>query len=297
MTNSGCCDNPYFLSDFWAKGATEIQAAAGIRSNLMEYSGWINAMETKRMVLILTLVLTLAVGAASKPLMAADGSGVDHSLYGGLLKKYVRNGQVDYGGIQSEEAALDRYLDLLQSVDIKSLSTDEQFAFYTNAYNAWTIKLILTKYPDISSIKSLGIFNTGPWKKKVVRLKSQTVSLDYIEHDILRPLFKDPRVHFAINCAAKSCPPLRSEPYDGDKLDQQLDESTRAFINNPDNYRLEGQNLYISRIFKWFAEDFKDDPLRFFRKYATGEFKRNLDANSANIQIKYLDYDWSLNGE
>ena len=254
-------------------------------------------MEIKRIVLSLTLIMMLVAGAANRQLMASAGSGVDHSLYGGLLKKYVQNGQVDYAGIQSERAALDQYLDLLQRVDIKSLSTDEQFAFYANAYNAWTIKLILTKYPDISSIKSLGIFNTGPWKKKVVRLKGQTVSLDHIEHEILRPRFKDPRVHFAINCAAKSCPPLSSEPYSGDKLDRQLDDSTRAFINNPDSYRLEGQNLYISRIFKWFAEDFNEDPLSFFRKYATGEFKRNLDTNSAKIQIKYLDYDWSLNGK
>ena len=254
-------------------------------------------MNTKRIVLSLALVLTFAVGIANVQLMASAGSGVDHSLYGELLKKYVKNGQVDYAGFQSEEATLDQYLNLLHSVDIKSLSDNEQLAFYANVYNAWTIKLILTKYPDITSIKSLGIFNTGPWKKKVVRLKGQTVSLDHIEHDILRPRFKDPRVHFAINCAAISCPPLHSEPYAGDKLDQQLDDSTRTFINNPNSYRLENQNLYVSRIFKWFSEDFNEDALSFFRKYATGEFKRNLDANSANIQVKYLEYDWSLNGK
>jgi hypothetical protein len=254
-------------------------------------------MNTKRVILSLALALVFAVGVADVQLIASAGSSVDHSLYGDLLKKYVKkNGQVDYAGFKSEEATLDQYLDLLHSVDIKSLSDNEQFAFYANVYNAWTIKLILTKYPDISSIKSLGIFNTGPWKKKVVRLKGQTISLDHIEHDILRPRFKDPRVHFAINCAAKSCPPLRSEPYTGDRLDQQLDDSTRAFINNSNSYRLEGQNLYVSRIFKWFSEDFNEDALSFFRKYATGEFKRNLDTNSVKIRVKYLEYDWSLNG-
>ncbi len=254
-------------------------------------------MNTKRVVLSLALSLVFAAGTVNVQIMAASGAGVDHSLYEGLLKKYVKNGQVDYAGFQSEEASLDQYLDLLQRVDIMSLSNKEQFAFYTNAYNAWTIKLILTKYPNISSIKSLGIFNTGPWKKKVVRLKGQTVSLDHIEHEILRPRFKDPRVHFAINCAAKSCPPLRSEPFTGARLDQQLDDATRSFINNPSSYRLEGQNLYVSRIFKWFSEDFNDDALSFFRQYATGELKGKLNKGSAKIDVKYLKYDWSLNGK
>ena len=258
---------------------------------------WRNAMNTKRMVLSLALSLVFAAGTADMQIMASPTAGVDHSLYEGLLNKYVKNGQVDYAGFQSAEAFLDQYLDLLHSVDIKSLSNKEQFAFYANAYNAWTIKLILTKYPDISSIKSLGIFNSGPWKKKVVRLKGQTVSLDHIEHEILRPRFKDPRVHFAINCAAKSCPPLRSEPFYGDRLDQQLDDATRSFINNPNSYRLEGHTLYVSRIFKWFSEDFNDDALSFFRMYATGELKRNLNTGSAKIQVKYLKYDWSLNGK
>jgi hypothetical protein len=264
-----------------------------------------DAMKTKQIFLRLALVLLFAVGAMNMQPLAATGAGVDHRLYGDLLKKYVKNGQVDYSGFKSEEVVLDQYLDQLNDVDIQSLSHNEQFAFYANAYNAWTIKLILSKYPDISSIKSLGIFNTGPWKKKVVRLKKkkvvrlkgQTVSLDHIEHDILRPRFKDPRVHFAINCAAKSCPPLRSEPYTGVRLDQQLDDATRSFINNPNNYRLEGHNLYISRIFKWFAEDFNHDAFNFYRQYATGELKKNLDVDSAKIRVKYLEYDWSLNGK
>jgi hypothetical protein len=248
-------------------------------------------------VVYFSLVLVFVVGITNVQPVKSAGSGVDHSLYGGLLKKYVKTGRVDYAGFKSDESTLDQYLDLLRSVDIESLSKNEQFAFYANAYNAWTIKLILSEYPGISSIKSLGIFNTGPWKKKVVRLKGQTVSLDHIEHEILRPRFKDPRVHFAINCAAKSCPPLSSEPFTGDRLDQQLDDATRSFINNPKNYRLVGQNLYVSRIFKWFSEDFNDDALSFFRKYATGELKRNLNTGSAKINVKYLKYDWSLNGK
>jgi hypothetical protein len=241
------------------------------------------------------LIAMIAVGAADVAATARDGAGVDHSLFGELLQKYVTNGLVDYAGFQSEEAKLDRYLALLESVDIKMLSRDDQFAFYANAYNAWTIKLILGKYPQIESIKSLGVFNTGPWKKNVVRLKSETVSLDHVEHDILRPRFKDPRVHFAINCAAKSCPPLRSEAYRGETLDQQLDDSTRSFINDSNRYRLEGNTLYVSRIFKWFSEDFSDGALAFFQEYAEGELKEKL-VKSENINVKYLKYDWSLNG-
>jgi hypothetical protein len=245
----------------------------------------------------ITLAFLITVVIAETRLPASTGSSVDHSLYGDLLAKYVQNGRVNYAGFQSEEPQLDRYLKLLQGIDPKTLARDEQFAFYANAYNAWTIKLILTKYPDISSVKALGVFNTGPWKKKVVKLKGETVSLDHIEHNILRPRFKDPRVHFAINCAAKSCPPLRSEPFLGEKLNQQLDDSTRSFINDPRSYRLDGHNFWVSRIFKWFSEDFNEDPLAFFLQYADGGLKKNLETTSAKINVKFLEYDWSLNGE
>lgn len=254
-------------------------------------------MKIKQLLSTAALAVLITAVVVDIQLLASTGSSVSHSLFGDLLQKYVAHGKVNYAGFQSEEAKLDQYLDLLQNVDPKALSRKEQFAFYTNAYNAWTIKLILTKYPGVDSIRELGIFNTGPWKKKVVRLSGETVSLDHIEHDILRPRFKDPRVHFAINCAAKSCPPLRSEPYLAEKLDQQLDDSTRSFINNPKSYRLAGRSLHVSRIFKWFSEDFNEDALGFFLKYADAELKKNLETKPEKINIKYLAYDWSLNGE
>ncbi len=252
-------------------------------------------METKRIFLNAVLIVMVVAAGNFAMMSAAAKTGVDHSAFSELLQRYVKNGKVDYAGFQSEETKLDQYLDSLARVDINMLSRDEQFAFYANAYNAWTVKLILSKYPQIESIKSLGIFNTGPWKKKVVRLKGEKVSLDHIEHDILRPRFKDPRVHFVINCAAKSCPPLRSEAYRGDILNQQLDDSTRSFINDPKSYRLEGNDLYVSRIFKWFSEDFSDGALGFFQQYAKGELKEKL-SKSGKINVKYLEYDWSLNG-
>lgn len=228
---------------------------------------------------------------------ASAVQGVNHSLYAGLLKNYVKDGVVNYQGFKNEESVLDKYLKVLEEVDSKILSRNEQFAFYINAYNSSTIKLILSDYPGIKSIKELGSLFKSPWKKKICRIDGTALTLDNIEHDILRPRSKDPRVHFAINCAAKSCPPLRSEPYRGGDLEQQLDEMTRAFINDLENNRLEDHTLYVSSIFKWFAEDFNKDIIGFFLKYAKGDLKRQLEARRGKIKVKYLDYDWSLNGK
>jgi hypothetical protein len=230
-------------------------------------------------------------------LSAATDIVVDNKIYGELLEKYVRNGKVNYAGFKAEEAKLDRYLKILENVNIAKLSRDEQFAFYVNTYNAWTIKLILSGYPGITSIKDLGSLLKSPWKKEIVRIDGKVISLDDVEHNILRPRYQDPRVHFAINCAAKSCPPLQTEPFEGDILDRQLNEATRSFINDPKSYKLEEDKLHVSRIFKWFSEDFKDDILGFFLKYASGDLKKNLEAKADRIQVKYLKYDWSLNGK
>jgi hypothetical protein len=222
---------------------------------------------------------------------------VDHSIYADLLNKYVKDGVVDYQGFKNEETKLDQYLTVLENIDTENLSRDEQFAFYTNAYNAWTIKLILSGYPGVKSIKDLGSVFKSPWKKKLARIDGKVITLDDIEHNILRPRFKDPRVHFAVNCASKGCPPLRSEPYRGSVLDQQLDEMTETFLNAPSRNRLEGRTLYVSRIFKWFSEDFNEDVVGFFLKYAKADLKEQLEANKDKIKVKYLDYDWSLNGK
>ena len=244
---------------------------------------------------IALLWLVFLAGAVLRPSSAVAGAVVDHALYAQLLNSYVHEGQVNYDGFKRDESKLDQYLEMLATIDPQDLTADERFAFYANAYNAWTIKVILSKYPKISSIKELGLFNTGPWRKKLVRLDGRVLSLDNIEHDILRPQFKDPRVHFAINCAAYSCPPLRSEPYVGSRLDDQLDEATRAFINHPDRTYLDGDSLYVSKIFKWFAEDFNDDPTTFVLRYAQGRFKSELSARGDGVKVKYLSYDWSLN--
>lgn len=242
------------------------------------------------------------VTALALLLMASFSSGswaeektVDHSLYGELLGKYVKDGVVNYKDFKTEEHKLDQYLNLLDKTNPEELPRNEQFALYANAYNAYTIKLILQNYP-VKSIKDTGSLLRSPWKKKFVKIGGKTMTLDDVEHNILRPRFKDARVHFAINCAAKDCPPLISEPYQGDILDEQLEDSTRAFLNNPKKNYLEGNTLWVTRIFKWFGGDFNKDPLTFVLKFAEGEFKKQLEAKKDQIKVKYLDYDWSLNG-
>lgn len=221
-------------------------------------------------------------------------------LYSELLSQYVGDGRVDYGALKKKEAQLDTYLEYLAATDPTQMAEKDRFAFYINAYNAYTIKLILKNFEDgqpPASIKDIGSFFSKPWSIKFVKIGGKTYTLDNIEHDILRPTFKDARVHFAVNCASKSCPPLLSEPYSGAKLDQQLDSSTRAFINNHQENRLEGATLYVSAIFKWFKEDFQKNPIAFVEKYAQGNLKKELAAQKGRIQVKYLDYDWSLNGK
>jgi hypothetical protein len=223
---------------------------------------------------------------------------VDNSLYASLLSKYVKDGVVDYQGFQDEEGRLDAYLKVLEGTDTSKLSRDEQLAFYINAYNATTIKLILSSYPGIKSIWDLGgRFFNKPFDKKVVRIEGKTISLDDLEHGIIRPRFKEPRVHFAVNCASKSCPPLISEPYQGSTLDEQLTAATRAFLNDREKNYLDGKKLYVSKIFKWFKKDFNDDVVGFFVQFADEELKGKLVEDRDKVKVKHLDYDWSLNGK
>ncbi|MDY6839317.1 MAG: DUF547 domain-containing protein [Thermodesulfobacteriota bacterium] len=245
------------------------------------------------------LFLFSLVFCSTIPPVGWSMEGVDQSLYKDLLAKYVKEGVVDYRGFKEEEEKLDQYLKVLEKTDTTRLTAKQQLAFYINAYNAWTIKLILSAYPGVESIWDLGsrIFKwKSPFRKEIVRIEGKTMSLDDLEHGIIRPRFKDPRIHFAVNCASKSCPPLLSEPYRGSGLDRQLNQSVRAFLNDPKENRLEGETLHVSKIFKWFAEDFNDGVVGFFLEYAEGTFKERIQASRERLKVKYLDYDWGLNG-
>ena len=246
-----------------------------------------------KMIIIATTIMMAGVWGAGEGLHAAQ---VDNALFASLLSRHVKNGVVDYKGFQDDEAVLDQYLDVLAAVDTQRLTKDERFAFYVNAYNAWTIKLILSRYPDLGSIKDLGTFFSSPWKKKIARIDGGLLTLDQIEHDMLRKRFKDPRVHFAVNCASKSCPPLQETPFTGQRLNEQLDRAAAAFINAPGFNRLDGETLWVSKIFDWFAEDFNGDVVGYFINYAEGPLRHQLEKNNGRVTVRYLDYDWSLNG-
>ena len=240
----------------------------------------------------LVTILFILLGTALPSLGAEQ---VDHSLYGDLLASHVRDGLVDYQGLKQDEARLDSYLDLLARVDPGVLDREERFAFYINLYNAWTLKLILMHWPAIESIKDAGSLFSSPWSKDLVRLKGELVTLDHIEHDILRPEFQDYRVHAAVNCSAMSCPPLLPVPFEGDRLEEQLEQAFTAFVNNPNLNRVEHNELRVSKIFSWFEEDFTPDVVSVVRQYAGPELSAALDELGEDPDLGHLGYDWSLN--
>ena len=228
------------------------------------------------------------------PCAAAE---VDYAIYGELLANHVQQGVVDYRGLKKDEGGLDAALKDMAELDLSDLSTNQFKALCINAYNAWTIKLILMHYPGISSIKQIGGVFSGPWKQKIVHLGGKVLSLGELEHDILRPKFKDPRIHFAINCASRGCPPLLNRPYRGKNLDRTLDEVTAAFINAPRRTVVKSGKLYLSKIMDWFSRDFNDDQVGFVLHYADPGLQRRIQSLGGHIEIDFLDYDWSLNGK
>lgn len=231
------------------------------------------------------------------PCAALAAPAPDHQPWSDLLAIHVKEGRVDYQGFKKDEARLDAYLQILDQSRPLELARADRLAYYINAYNAWTVKLILLHFKDgkpVDSIKDIGGVFSSPWSQKICRIGGEVLSLDTIEHDIIRPEFKDPRVHFAVNCASKSCPPLLDTAYTGERLEQQLDERAKGFINDSRFNYLEGDSLFVSNIFSWFDKDFGDIP-QFIQRYAGVGLKAQLQKKGSNIKVKYLDYDWSLN--
>lgn len=253
------------------------------------------------------LPLAFVLAATTWATTHAAAAEVDHSAWNSLLKTYVKPGadglnRVNYVAFKkSGHAALKTYLNGLQSVDPNGLAPAEQFAFYVNLYNAKTIDIVLDHYP-VKSIKDISLggrllasFTGGPWKAKVVKVNGTELSLDGIEHGILRPRFKDPRVHYAVNCASVGCPNLSTEAYTGAKLDAQLDASARSYVNSPRGFRFDGQTLVASSIYKWFKDDFGGSDqaiLGHALKYAEPGLAAKLKTAQS---INRFEYDWSLN--
>lgn len=220
-----------------------------------------------------------------------------HEIFDELLNKYVsKDGKVDYKGFIKEEKKLQEYLDLLSNnaPDRKKWSKDEQLAYWINAYNAFTIKLIADNYP-VESIKDLNPTLNVPmvntvWTKKFFKIGGEDTSLDDIEHKIIRKEFDEPRIHFAVNCASKSCPPLLNEAFKAEKLESQLEKAAKDFINNPKYNKISADKIEISQIFSWFKGDFtkKGSLIDYLNKYSKVKIK-------PNAKVSNVKYDWSLN--
>lgn len=227
---------------------------------------------------------------------AADSAKVSHAIWDKLLRKHVnKEGFVDYKGIIKDSTEFNKYLGILSAArpDSKNWSKEEKMAFWINAYNAFTVKLIVDNYP-VSSIKDIKrgiVFVNTVWDIKFIKIGGETYDLNNIEHGILRTKYKDARIHAAVNCASYSCPRLRNEAYTADKLDAQLSDAMHSFINDPARNKVTAQKAELSEIFKWFSGDFTRDggSIRgFINKYADQKL-------SANGKITHLDYDWRLN--
>jgi len=232
---------------------------------------------------------------------------VDHRTWDALLGKYLVRSDPSgvnlfhYGAVTSlDRTALEMYLDELQAVKVSALSRPEQIAYWINLYNALTVNTVLEHYP-VNSIRDIdispGLFSNGPWGAKLLNIESEEISLNDIEHRILRPIWRDPRIHFAVNCAALGCPNLQDRAYVPEKLDQMLNDSAIRFINHPRGANIdETGRLTLSSIYKWFGEDFGDDLdeiLEHIRGYASDELKERIPTDG-KIKVKYR-YDWSLN--
>ena len=238
-----------------------------------------------------------------------------HKNWDDLLTRFVNlsadgtASRVDYEGFAKSRPKLAAYLDDLASVskvDFDRWSVAEQLAFLINAYNAWTVELILEHYPGIESIRGIGFLPGTAWRLRIVELFGREISLDNLEHDMIRgwDRFHEPRIHFAVNCAAVGCPALSDRAYSGATLNDQLDRNVRQFLKDRSrNYAIRG-DLYVSPIFRWYREDFQngwggyESLSAFLAEY--GEALGLSDVQraalmSGRIRIRFSRYDWSLN--
>lgn len=245
----------------------------------------------------ITFLLIVLLGCSNVAVTQGDGDPISHEVWDSLLKKYVtKEGFVDYEGIQNEKATFDSYLRLLEAnpPNKETWSDEEQMAYWINAYNAYTVDLILKYYP-VESIKDIGSsiqvpFVNTPWDVKFIKIAGEEYDLNNLEHGILRKDFEEPRIHFAVNCASFSCPELRAEAYTGEKLDQQLDEQARIFVNDTRKNHITVDKAELSKIFSWYSGDFNNDMSveEFVNQYTDVKITESTD-------VDYMDYNWELN--
>jgi hypothetical protein len=237
-----------------------------------------------------------------------------HAAWNELLKKHVvpisegNASQVNYAGLAADRAQLQAYLASVAGVsrsEYDGFSSPQKLAFLINAYNAYTVEFILTRYPDLKSIKDLGSLLTSPWKKKFPRLFGEEKTLDAIEHGLIRApgTFDEPRIHMAVVCASIGCPALRNEAFVAEKIDAQLEDGVKRFLSDHsrNRYNKSIKALEVSKIFDWYGKDFaakSGSVAGFLARYAQ---QLGMDADAEQLlrdnklKLVFLDYDWSLN--
>ncbi|MCF3649923.1 DUF547 domain-containing protein [Synoicihabitans lomoniglobus] len=247
---------------------------------------------------LLPSLIVLLFGAATAV------AGVNDAVYTALLQDHVRGAEVDYRRIQ-KDPRLDAYLAELAATDPTTLaSRDAQLAFWINAYNAYTLKLIASVYPvdTIRTITAVGqtddVDQGKPWDIPLAIVGGRAYTLEFIEHEIIRPQFNDARIHFALVCAAVSCPKLRHEAYTATDLNAQLNDQGRWFLAHRNEIDGRRRTARLSQIFNWFADDFGGNQtaiLDFIADFTTADIARSLRRDPDGWKVSYLDYDWDLN--
>jgi Protein of unknown function, DUF547 len=219
---------------------------------------------------------------------------IDHTVFTTVLQDHVRRGKVDYPALKKDER-FDRYLEMLAKTDPAAIrDRKDRLAFWINAYNAFTIRLINDHYP-VKSIRDIEKGGKGPWDIEWITINDSTYSLNEIEHEIIRKKFDEPLIHMALVCAAISCPPLRSEAYTGKKLEAQLRDNAKAFFSDPgkNHYDAQSGTLYMSELLNWYGDDFNG-------RYGSAKQFALKELGVPNAQpkkVEFLPYDWSLNAQ
>ena len=254
--------------------------------------------------LTVTLAFTLLGGLSATP---SDSFDHTHARWDAVVHEAVSPdgaiSLVDYAALKRKPGEFDAYLAELTAVtaaEFGGWSESQRLAFLINAYNAWTVKLIVDNYP-VESIKELGGWLSSPWKQDFFELLGETRNLDDIEHGMIRQNFKEPRIHFAVNCASLGCPPLRAEAFRADRLDEQLEDNTRIFLQDVRRNKFDAarNTLHLSSIFKWYGSDFvaTDGSVEaFVASRITADPAKRREIASRQVRIRFLDYDWTLNG-
>lgn len=245
------------------------------------------------------MILSIAIQNIAGPIHGFDHS---HALFSKVLRTHVKHGLVDYSALKSNPDDLDAYLGLVGNVsknDFDRWTQNEQIAFLLNAYNAHTLRLIIMNYP-VASIKKIGGWFSGPWDQEIVHLFGKTITLATVEHKMLRTDYNEPRIHFAMVCAALGCPSLRDEAYRGDNLEEQLWDQGRRFLSATNKNRVDAKRrvIHLSPIFDWFEKDFEKKAgsvIEFIRPFLPDTKAEALKKGGFSIQ--YTEYDWSLNDQ